>query len=259
MYDYTTSSAGTPRWLSGAELRAMGFEAGGPEIDYGMGWGERGDVRVSFAPLHGLEDGYLYAHDPADDRYLILAARTTRDQVDVAWRDLTACTSAPDAYVALASLDHGDRPMQVGPARSLLRHCVDREMAAYRDYVAVGGAGDERFMSAQALVVQRSARTAAEQLLHHAAGDEGHDVEPVVVRYRILGQPGWTGRVAGRDLDSACAMTRSGHEVAARHDLDLQATSVTHGLTTVAAPRLPELDFAAARSLVAVNAPQIGI
>jgi hypothetical protein len=247
----------SPRWLPAAELRAMGFEACGPEIDYGMRWGEHRDIRVSFSPYDGRDDGYLYAHDRSADRYLIVAAHTTAERVDAAWRELNATTSSPDAYLVLASLDHGDRPMPVTQARSLLLHCVDRELAAHHDYVAGGNAGQSRFDTAHSVVVQRSARVAAEDLQLAAVRADIGGGQPVVVRYRILGQSGWVGRVAGSTLESACAETRHVQDTAFRHQLDVQATSLSHGHSIVAAARIRELEFATPEPPAPAIAPQI--
>ena len=100
----TNTRATTRRWLSAEQMRAMGFTPGGPEIDYGTTWGERHDVRVSFAPHRDRGDGYLYAHDPGTDRYLILAAQTTPALVEPVWLELLERTASPDGYLALAGL-----------------------------------------------------------------------------------------------------------------------------------------------------------
>jgi hypothetical protein len=256
-----TASVSTPRWLPSEQFRAMGFEPGGPEIDYGMRWGERGDIRVSFAPHGDHNGGFLYAHDPATDRCLLLAAHTTADRVGAAWRELISYTVSPDGYLALASLDHDvvAPPMSVGQAQGLLLHCLDRELIAYQDYVIGSDDVPTRGDAAFGVIVQRSARVSAEQLLVDAARAEGTDAEPVVIRYRMLEEPGWSGSVAGVDLESARLATKNLLEVARRHHLTLQATSVTHGHSAVSAARVPELALAATRPSLAANVPTIGI
>jgi hypothetical protein len=82
----------TGRWMPADEMPAMGFVRGGPEIDYGMRWGEGRNVRVSFAPHGDCPGGYLYAHDRSADRCLLLAAHTTPDQVGAAWQELSRIT-----------------------------------------------------------------------------------------------------------------------------------------------------------------------
>jgi hypothetical protein len=248
----------TPHWMSADELRAIGFQPGGPETDYGMRWGEQHDVRVSFAPYGDRTGGYLYAYQRSDDRYLLLATNVTPDRVDAAWHELTACTSSPDGYLALAALDDHEMPMPPRTARALLMHCVEREFDAYRTFADAGPDQALRFEAASAVVIQRTARVSAERLLIDGARAANSGDGPVVVRYRILEEKGWTGRVAGADLAAAAAGTKEILELAAQRQLTLQATSVTHGHAVVAAPRVPELAFAATRPPV-VGAPTLGI
>jgi hypothetical protein len=83
-------------------------------------------------------------------------------------------------------------------------------------------------------------------LLVDAARAACRDADPVIVHYRELGERGWSGRIAGEDLDNAAVGMRNLLTIAGRHDLTLQATSASCGNTTVAAARVPELDFATA-------------
>jgi hypothetical protein len=253
----TSADASNRRWLPANEMRAIGFSPGGPEIDYGMRWGPRRDIRVSFAPCGDDERGFLYAHDPRSDRYQLLAAHTTRDRVDAAWRELMACTESPEDYLALAALD--EAPLSVGEAGALLLHCLDREMAAYRDYLTAGSDAQTRFDAAQAVVVQRSARVAAEQLQIAAARAGSAESEPVVVRYRVLDEAGAAGRVAGASLESAVVELGRVAEVAGRHQLELRATSVTHGHATMSAARVPELAGVASWAPINATAPRLGL
>jgi hypothetical protein len=237
----------------------MGFEAAGPEIDYGMRWGERGDVRVSFAPHGDCTGGYLCAHDRSADRYLLLAAQTTAARVDAAWRELTACTSSPDGYLAFAVLDGRNGPMPLERSRRLVLHCLDREMAAHVDFTASSTDRPARFDLGYAVIVQRAARVAAEDLHIDAVRAASEDREPVLIRYRLLDDSGWTGRMAGTSLESATSNARQVLDVAERHRLAVQATSVTQGHTTVAAARAPELGFAVHRREAPIVERGIGL
>jgi len=245
-----------PRWLPPAELRAAGFIPGGPEIDYGMNWGDSGAVRVSYAPRAGEGPGFLYAHDSRADRYLLLAPATTERQVDAAWRELQPFLGVPDAYLALASVAHRELPMPVDRARDLLVHCVDRELAVLRDLRAADIEAPTGFETARALMIQRSARVSAEQLLRDAASV---DAEPVLVRYRVPQDRTWSGVIADISVDRAAATTRAIADLAGQRGVEVQATSVTHGWSTIAAARVPQLEFAARRQAVAIDAPQLTI
>jgi hypothetical protein len=257
----STAHAAATRWLPSAQFRAMGFEPGGPEIDCGMRWGDARTVRVSFAPYGGRDDGFLYAHDPSTDRDLLLVAHATLEQVDAAWRELNGTTASTDGYLALASLvqDGTSEPMTLRDAQALLSHCLDREFTAYERYVTGAGDAPTRFDAGFGVIVQRSARVAAEDLLLDTARAASPDAEPVVVRYRLLDEPGWSGRIAGSDLESACTVTSHAIAVAGRHELKLQPTSLTHGNTTVAAARVPELAFATMPRRPGVQPTMIGI
>jgi hypothetical protein len=248
-----------PRWLPTGELRALGYVPGGPETDYGLRWGESEDVRVSFAPHRNRPGGFLYAHDPRTDRCLLLAAQTTREQVDTAWHQLITESTAPDGYLALAALDQPPAAMSNEQARELLLHCLDRELRAYHQFVTADVCEPTRFATAFTAVVHRATRVSAEQLLIEAARDQSPGTGPVIVRYRLLDEPGWTGRVAGPDLPAAVATTEHAVHLADRHHVTMQATSVTHGQTTLAAARVPELAFAVPRPTLAVDAVSLGI
>lgn len=244
-------------WMPAEELQALGFTPGGPEIDYGMRWGETRAVRVSFAPYAERDGGYLYAQDRGTGRCLLLASDTTADKVDAAWRELTAATAEPDGYLALAALN--EQPLSLQRARELLDDCVAREMTAYRSFVDTDTGGRARFDAAHAVVVQRAARVSAEDLLIDAARAAGDELGPVVVRYRILDESCWTGRVAGTSLEAAAEQTRGIQQAADEHQLRLQATSVTQGNTTISAVRVPELAFAATRPQVVSAAPRLAL
>jgi hypothetical protein len=247
----------TPHWMPAQELRALGFEPAGPEIDYGMRWGEQQCVRVSYAPHAERNDGYLYAYDRVSDRYLLLATHTTPQTVDAAWRELNACTTAPDAYLALAALD--EQPLPIDQAQALLLHCVAREFSAYRDFAEASNDAPVRVDAAHAVVVQRSARAAAEQILLESISAARPEAAPVIVRYRITEESSWTGRVAGLDLNSVAQILRQVDQLGRQHDLSVQATSVTQGNATVAAARVPELGFACTHVPVIAEAPRLAL
>jgi hypothetical protein len=252
----STVTTSLPLWMPADRMRDLGFTPAGPETDYGMQWGENRAVRVSYAPHADRDDGFVYAYDGKSERYLVLAPHTTPEAVQAAWR-LTDCTSAPDAYVALAAL--GEQPVALEQARALLLHCVDRELAAYRDFTATGLDGPVRVDAAHAVVVQRSARVSAEEILVDSAKAANPDVAPILIRYRITDDNGWIGRVAGVDLDSALADLRCVDELARQHDLTALATSVNRGHTRVAAARVPELNVLATHAPLTADAPQLGL
>ena len=253
----STVTTPRPHWMPAEELKDLGFTPGGPEIDYGMRWGEQQCVRVSYAPHIEHDDGYLYAYDGAIDRYLVLAAHTTPHAVEAAWRELTACTSAPDAYLAFAALD--EQPLPMDQAHDLLLHCVDREFSAYRNFSESIIDAPVRFDAAHAVVVQRAARVAAEQILVASVSVAKPEDAPVVIRYRITDENSWAGRVAGPDLESTADTLRSIDQLGQQHGLTVQATSVTQGHATVAAARVPELDFARVAEPPRANCPHLAL
>jgi hypothetical protein len=252
----TTASTGVRRWISSDEMRALQFVPAGAEIENGRRWGEQRNIRICFAPHADGHGGYLYAHDASTDRYLLLAAHTTRAQVEAVRRELNGCTATSDGYLALAALDGAALPVE--QARGLLLHCVDREMTAHQDFLASSAAEPVRFDAAYAVVVQRSARVAAEELqIDSARAVTG--AAPVVIRYRVPDVAGWTGRVAGECLAAATAEARRIERIAGRHDIAVQATSVNQGHASVAAARVPELGFIAHRAEVPPGAPRLGM
>ena len=237
-------------------MRAAGFTPFGPEIDFGMRWGEHGTVRISFAPVEAHGRGFLYAYDSRADRYLVLASATTERQVEAAWRELQPFLDVPEAYLAFAAVAHREAPMSIEHARDLLVHCVDRELAALSSVRSAAADTPVDFEAARALIVQRSARVAAENLLRESAGAEA---EPVVVRYRIPQDRTWSGQIAERTVDRAVELTRRVSELAEQRGLQLQATSVAHGWSTVAATRVPQLEFLTRRPELTLDAPQLAM
>ena len=243
-------------WMTSSAMRAAGFTPSGPEIDFGMRWGEHGTVRVSFAPVEAHGRGFLYAYDSGANRYLVLAPATTERQVEKARRELQPYLDVPEAYLALTAVAHREAPMSIEHARDLLVHCVDRELAALSSVRSAAANTPVDFEAARALIVQRSARIAAESLLRDSAGSEA---EPVVVRYRIPQDRTWSGQIAERTVDRAAELTHRVSEVAEQRGLQLQATSVAHGWSTIAATRVPQLEFLTRRPELTLDAPQLAM
>src|SRR5262249_28514266 len=162
-------------------------------------WGDNDNVRVSYSPYRDRDGGYLYAYDRSSDRYLLLAAEVSHETVDDASRALTAFAPSGDAYLALASLnyEHGTMPVEQSPA--LHRHCVERELAVLhilttaRDTFA-------HDIAAHRLVSSRAARQAAEGLLADSVRRPAGEA-PVFVRYRVLEDNSWDGRLAAVDVE----------------------------------------------------------
>lgn len=253
----STALSYTQGWITSDEMRVRGFTATGPEIDYGMRWGDRYNIRVRYVPVGDGTDGYLYAHDRETDRCLVLTERTTLDRYVAAWNELRDLTSSPDAYLVFASLARPLAPLPIVKADDLLRHCLDREMAAYRAFSVAPADEMPQLEFAHALIVERSARVAAEQLQIESARAIAEDNEPVVIRYRIEDRSPWNGRVAGQTLDAAVGNARQLQHVAGSHQLTVRATSVSHGHTVVAAPRVPELKFITHSAPNPSNAPRL--
>jgi hypothetical protein len=199
----------------------------------------------------------LYAHDRATQHFLLLATRTTPDQVQSAWLDLNSLTTSPDGYLAFASLEGAPPLSPAVEAGQLLLRCVEQEMAAYDEFVATGPDHALRFDAAYAVVVQRSARIAAEDAQIDAVRSAAADNGPVVIRYRVLGESGWTGRVAGESLQSAADDARRVHAIGERHGLVTQATSVSQHHAVISAARVPEVAFMLHLPEVPSSAPRL--
>ena len=247
------------RWQTADAFAASGWSRVRPEVDFGTRWGESETIRVSFAPFADRPGGFVYAFNRSTDQYLLLAPHTTVNQVEAVWRDLHQHTAAPDAYLLFTVLDHGPGPMNLGTAQEVFLDCLDRELGAYRNYIDGSGSGPERFDAAFQVIVARSARASSEQVLLEAAEATSQDGAPVVVAYRLLGETGWSGRLAGADLEDARSTTRRAFEIAERRMLAFQATSVSHGHTTLSAVRVPGLSFAAVNRELVIGAPNFGI
>lgn len=62
----------------------------GIDEDFGMRWGANRDVRISFKRQPGADDGLLYAYDKTWDTYAVIATTTSRNQVQLAYRQALA-------------------------------------------------------------------------------------------------------------------------------------------------------------------------
>jgi hypothetical protein len=184
-------------------------------------------------------------HDPESDRYLLLARDVTQADVDSVWRALSMFAIEGDAYLAFAALDYEHGTMPIEQARALHRHTVERELSALRLYTSMSDGGEEAVAAAQRVVVHRAARRAAEQLLKDSARDATTGAAPVLVRYRIVEDSHWDGRIADTNVEAAREEIAHILEVASQNGLSARATSVAHGWSTVAASRSPEFAFAA--------------
>lgn len=66
----------------------------GLDEDFGMRWGANRDIRISFKRHPGANVGLLYAYDKTWDTYAVIADKTSRNQVQLAYRQ--ALTTNPD-------------------------------------------------------------------------------------------------------------------------------------------------------------------
>jgi len=89
-------STGRPRTLShGLDWigpRAFDARHGdrGLDEDFGMRWGSKHDVRISFKRYPGADEGLLYAYDKTWDTYAVIATKTSRNLVQLAYRQALA-------------------------------------------------------------------------------------------------------------------------------------------------------------------------
>src|SRR5690349_6359915 len=177
-------------WVSPTDLAQAGFRPSGPEIDYGMRWGERLSISVSFAPRDGSEFGYLYAHDRSTGRCRLLVPETTADAVEDAWQVLRDA-QIPDAHLAFPAVINGDQPLRPDHAHALWKHCVEREVDARQTY-RQNVDPDRRPSLRRDVRISEAARTSAEAIHRESISHTG--AEPVIVRYRVAEWPGWYGR-----------------------------------------------------------------
>lgn len=62
----------------------------GLDEDFGMRWGANRDIRISFKRRPGATDGLLYAYDKTWDTYAVIADKTSRNVVLLAYRQALA-------------------------------------------------------------------------------------------------------------------------------------------------------------------------
>jgi hypothetical protein len=239
------------RWMDPDEFGATGFKSIAPETDYGYRWGAQQTIRVSFAPTNDAGDGYLYAYDLLTKRSLMLAEHTTWEAVEQASTLLTDMNIV-DGHLALAAVINDDRPLTPEHAGALWLHCIEREVHSRHAYATSDLSS--RMAAAGAVIVNESARCAAERVMLRAHVAH-HEDPPVVVRYRVVEWPSWSGRYASANLDQAADRAREFQQAAERVDYTFQALSVSCGVSIVAAARVPELSFA---SPVAQISPDFG-
>jgi hypothetical protein len=228
------------RWMTDSEFAAAGHSPHGPEIDYGMRWGHNNEVRVSFAPTSDNGTGYLYAYDKLRKRCALLCESTTFAEVEAAWRALIDEPVKGNDFLLIA--DAVDAASRIEEAQTVWLHCVEQELAARHDYRAPAGDAEDRFEAGRQIVIAECARAASESVLIEALSSPGQPFgPPAVVRYQVLEQDNWTGRVAGADLAAAVEAAMQVQKLAECYDFTFQATSMRHGNTVLAAARVPEL------------------
>ncbi|WP_404385304.1 hypothetical protein LL946_04785 [Knoellia locipacati] len=62
----------------------------GLDEDFGMRWGTNRDIRISFKRQPGATEGLLYAYDKTWDTYAVIADKTNRTLVQLAYRQALA-------------------------------------------------------------------------------------------------------------------------------------------------------------------------
>jgi hypothetical protein len=232
-------------------LESQGYAPGGPELDLGSNWGESHTVRVSYAPYAGRDDGFVYAYDRDRDLATVLCTATTVDAAQQAWQLVVSDPPLTDGHLLLADILK-ERQLSPSSARTLWRHCLERELQARAAYDGLPQHATGRMASAQAVVVAEAARVSSEDL---SIGSVSTDAsQPFVGRYRSVERAAWSGRVAAADLHDLADQLHEARALLAEHGRRLQPTSVTHGNGIVAAARVPEL-----ADLVDVPRRELGI
>lgn len=245
-------------WVTEHDFALAGFTPSGPETDYGMRWGERESIRVSFAPQSGPDLGYLYAHDRQIGRVQLIVADANRAEVDDAWNLLRDLPKFEHSYRAFAALINGESELTPAHARALWDRCIQGELDARRSYRAEAEPSMRRELG-RAVVISERARTSAETI---ARDSIAHAIqgEPIVVRYRFAEWPGWFGRYAAQDVGGAADQARDFDRMAKTAGFSLQVTSASCGHRVVSAPRVPALAFVAKPSVGrSQDYPEIGL
>ena len=223
-----------PLWIPADAWAARGLHEHGPEMDFGMRWGPRHDIRVTYAPYRDLAHagrGFLYAHQPSTDRYAMLHPDTTAEHVDTAWtatlRTRAAGTELTDFAAFGQSIDAAGPGTPTDRARATMLRCLQHELDS-RDQLATTGPALRADLARQA-VIARSARMASEDVLRRTVRtelDTAH--QPVTLGYRIQGRPPIHGTIAAVDLDAALTAVLDVRQLAEQRRLDTSVTSIEH-------------------------------
>ncbi len=237
----TMTTCNDLEWMAADELASLGFAPGGPERDYGQRWGDDHSVRVSYAPHRDPDrtGGYLYAYDKTHDRYALLAADTTSEDVERVWPYL-AGVDEPQGYRNLVELLTRPEPMRTDVAKTLLMHCLDRELAAQRALDSTSRALTSPAVASHAMY-GRAARMAAQDLLLDAVSA----VEPeqfLVIEYRIPYAGNLVGHLATMSPRTAVVDVADVRRLAAHHDYEMAVVNFVHrGMTIdVTADKVPQ-------------------
>jgi hypothetical protein len=203
-------------------------------MDFGMRWGPRHDIRVSYAPYRDAAHagrGFLYAHQPSTDRYAMLHPDTTAEHVDTAWtaalRTRPAGTEPSDFLAFGRSIDAAGPGTATDRARATMLRCLQHELDS-RDQLAATGTALRADLARQ-VVIARSARMASEDVLRRTVRtvlDTGQ--QPVTLGYRIEGRPPIHGTIAAVDLDAALTAVLDVRHLAEQRRLDARVTSIEH-------------------------------
>jgi hypothetical protein len=223
-----------PLWIPGDAWAARGLHAHGPEMDFGMRWGPRHDIRVTYAPYRDTVHagrGFVYTHQPRTDRYAMLHPDTTAEHVDTAWnttiRDRAAGTETTDFLAFGQSINAAGPGTPTDRAVGTMLRCLQHELDS-RDELAATRPAMHVDLARQA-VIARSARTASEDVLRQAVRTELDAAQqPVTVGYRIEGRPPIHGTIAARDLDAAITTVFDVRQLAEQHRLDVRVVWIEH-------------------------------
>jgi hypothetical protein len=228
-----------PLWIRADAWAARGLHEHGPEMDFGMRWGPRHDIRVTYAPYRDPAHagrGFLYAHQPGTDHYAMLHPDTTAEHVDTAWtaalRTRAAGTELTDFAAFGQSVDAAGPGTATDRAHATMLRCLQHELDS-RDQLAATGTGMRSDLARQVMIA-RSARMASEDVLRRTVRTElDTGQQPVTVGYRIEGRPPIHGTIAAVDLDTALSTVRDVRLLAEQRRLDARVTSIEHGHHTV--------------------------
>ncbi|MCU1655708.1 MAG: hypothetical protein JWO57_364, partial [Pseudonocardiales bacterium] len=151
-----------PQWLSALAWEGLKLGDHGPEMDYGMRWGASGGIRVSYAPFRDAARdgrGFVYAYDAQGDRYLLLNADTTVEQVDNVWGRFVAEHTDHPGTAELVQFgreikEAAPTGYSVDRATQTLLHFLDRELSSNARLTSAGP--DRCFEDARQVVIDGS-------------------------------------------------------------------------------------------------------